>query len=98
MGKENKHNIIKTGFPLWEKKEYDAFVFGLDRFGRNSYDKISEDLESKTPEEVEAYAKAFFARANELPDGAKVIKNLEKKEKTSLHYSHATTKERLYND
>ena len=83
-------DILATGCPTWEKKEYDTFIIGLDKHGRIAYKEIAEEIESKTPEEVEAYIQLFFVRALDLPDCARVIKNLEKKEKIEKQKENAS--------
>jgi len=83
-------DILATGCPTWEKKEYDTFIIGLDKHGRIAYKEIAEEIESKTPEEVEAYIQLFFDRALDLPDCARVIKNLEKKEKIEKQKENAS--------
>lgn len=73
--------LIATGFPLWEKKEYELFLQAVDKHGRYLYENISNDIKTKTVEEVSDYSKAFWERINDVTDGAKILRNVEKKEK-----------------
>jgi len=82
--------IVRTGLPTWEKKEYEVFIVGFEKHGRNAFKQISEEIETKTPEEVEKYIQHFLVRGLELPDAARAIKNLEKKEKIEKQKENAS--------
>ena len=86
---EEISNIISTGFLNWEKKEYDLFLSSLEKHGRNEYTSIAKDIGTKTDEEVEEYCRVFWENVNELPEGARVIRNIEKKEKIEKQKENA---------
>lgn len=73
--------IVLTGFPTWDKKEYESFVLSLDKFGRINFAEISNDIQTKTPSEVKDFSAAFWERINDLPEGTKILRNIERKEK-----------------
>jgi SWI/SNF-related matrix-associated actin-dependent regulator of chromatin subfamily A member 5 len=73
--------IAATGFTTWDKKDYENFVSSIDKNGRYAYDKIALDMPNKTLEEIKEYSKAFWERINDLPDGPKILRNVERKEK-----------------
>lgn len=75
------NEIIATGFTEWDKKDYEAFVSALDKYGRIAFDKIQSEIGTKNIEQVKAYIKAFWERINDVPEGAKILRNIERKEK-----------------
>jgi SWI/SNF-related matrix-associated actin-dependent regulator of chromatin subfamily A member 5 len=73
--------LILSGFTNWDKKDYENFTSALEKHGRFAYKEIAEEIRDKSPEEVEKYSLAFWDKLNDLPDGPKIQKNIEKKEK-----------------
>ena len=47
----------------------------------NYYEKIMEDIGTKKIEEIKKYSKFFWERINDVPDGPKIMRNIERKEK-----------------
>ena len=74
-------NILNSGFPNWEKKEYETVIYCLDLYNKNDYESIAKNIPGKTLNEVKNYLEAFWERINELSDGQRILKNMEKKEK-----------------
>jgi len=74
-------NLLSTGFPNWEKKEYEALLNTLEKVPKDNIELIAKDIPTKTVEEVKDYCDTFWSRINEFQDGQRVIKNIEKKEK-----------------
>ena len=52
-----------------------------EEYGRNEVEKIAEGIPTKTLEEVKTYSNAFWERINEIPDGQKIVRNIERKER-----------------
>jgi SWI/SNF-related matrix-associated actin-dependent regulator of chromatin subfamily A member 5 len=75
------NEILKTGFINWERKEYDSLITALDKHGRNDFEKICEEIPTKTQNEIREYLKAFWERINDINDGQKILRNIERKEK-----------------
>ncbi len=73
--------IISTGFNNWEKREFDLFANALEKYGRFNYEKIMEDVGTKNIEEIKQYSLIFWERINDVPDGTKIMRNIERKEK-----------------
>lgn len=77
-----KEELQEEGFQDWNKRDFQAFIRGCERYGRDDYAAISEEMGGvKTPEQVEAYAKAFWERLLELSDAEKLIQRIEEGEK-----------------
>ena len=66
------------GFTKWNKIEFRKFIVLSGKYGRNSIQAIASELApGKTLEEVEAYAKAFWANYERIDDHEKIIKMIE---------------------
>ena len=83
-------NILKNGFPEWQKKEYDIFINDVDLYGKNSLDIIAKDIPSKSFEEISNYSKVFWEIIDELPEGQRILKNMEKREKLEKQKNHSS--------
>lgn len=78
--RQEKDKLLQTGHQDWMKQDYYNFIKGCERFGRESFEKITALIETKTPDEVKAYSEVFWAKILELPDGERLVKNIEKGE------------------
>ena len=74
-------SLLDTGFPNWERKEYEAFLASLDFIPKDDIEKIAKEIPTKTFEEVKAYCETFWGRIDEFTDGQRIMKNIEKKER-----------------
>ena len=75
------NEIVDSGFTNWDKKDYEVFVAALDRHGRTAFDIIQSEVGTKDIEQVKAYSNALWERINDVPDGNKILRNIERKEK-----------------
>ena len=82
--------ILKKGFPDWTKKEYDIFVNLADLYGKKNIDKFVNDITTKSKEEIIKYSKVFWELINELPEGQRILKNIEKKEKQEKQKNYSS--------
>jgi SWI/SNF-related matrix-associated actin-dependent regulator of chromatin subfamily A member 5 len=78
---EELKELLSTGFPNWEKREYEAFINSLEIIPKENIELIAKNIPSKTVEEVKAYCDNFWGRIEEFSDGQRIMKNIEKKEK-----------------
>ena len=78
---EELKKLLSTGFPNWEKKEYETFINSLEVIPKEKIELIAKELPNKTIEEVKEYCETFWGRIEEFSDGLRIIKNIEKKEK-----------------
>lgn len=58
--------MIDEGFPDWRRAHFQSFIKSLEKYGRDSLDKVAADIDDHTEEEVRAYAAVFFVRYKEL--------------------------------
>lgn len=74
-----KKKYIQEGFSNWNKKEYQRFIRGMEKYGKNDIKKISKYLE-RDEEDVKKYHKIFWERIEEIPDFHKIKIQIEKGE------------------
>ncbi|CAI8590822.1 unnamed protein product [Vicia faba] len=77
---EEKERLLEQGFSSWSRKDFNTFLRACEKYGRNDIQSIASEMEGKTDEEVERYAKVFKERYKELNDYDRIIKNIERGE------------------
>ncbi|KAM1086727.1 hypothetical protein EV1_012382 [Malus domestica] len=77
---EEKESLLEEGFSTWSRRDFNTFIRGCEKYGRNDIKSIAAEMEGKTEEEVERYAKVFKERYKELNDYDRIIKNIERGE------------------
>jgi SWI/SNF-related matrix-associated actin-dependent regulator of chromatin subfamily A member 5 len=85
---EEKERLAVQGFGDWNRRDFQQFINGSGRYGRTSYEMISQEVDSKTPAEVKAYAKAFWQRYKEIADYNKYLKVIEDGEERTRKIEH----------
>ncbi|MBA0681575.1 hypothetical protein Goari_023371, partial [Gossypium aridum] len=71
---------LETGDPLTAEELEEKERLLEEKYGRNDIMSIASEMEGKTEEEVERYAKVFKERYKELNDFDRIIKNIERGE------------------
>ena len=77
---ERDRLLSENPFKDWMRRDFNAFLRACEKHGRQNIDAVAKEVESKTEEEVKAYAEVFFARYTELQDFEKYIKQIERGE------------------
>ncbi|XP_064934683.1 ISWI chromatin-remodeling complex ATPase CHR11-like [Musa acuminata AAA Group] len=77
---EEKERLLEEGFSTWTRKDFNTFIRACEKYGRNDIKSIALEMEAKTEEEVERYAKVFRQRYKELNDYDRIMKNIERGE------------------
>ncbi|GMJ14062.1 chromatin-remodeling protein 11 [Hibiscus trionum] len=77
---EEKEQLLEEGFSSWSRRDFNAFIRACEKYGRNDIKSIASEMEGKTEEEVQRYAKVFKERYKELNDYDRIIKNIERGE------------------
>ncbi|RQM05542.1 hypothetical protein DH86_00001560 [Scytalidium sp. 3C] len=85
---EEKQRLSQQGFADWNRRDFQQFVNGSAKYGRKNYDQIADEVDSKTPEEVKAYAKVFWQRYTEIADYSKYISLIEAGEEKTRKIEH----------
>ncbi|XP_028751637.1 ISWI chromatin-remodeling complex ATPase CHR11 isoform X1 [Neltuma alba] len=77
---EEKERLLEEGFSSWSRRDFNTFIRACEKYGRNDIKSIASEMEGKSEEEVERYAKVFKERYKELNDYDRIIKNIERGE------------------
>lgn len=79
---KERERLLEEGFNLWTRREFQSFLRGLERHGRDNLERIAEDIgDTKTLEEVTAYSKAFWELGpTRIESWAKIIKVIQEGE------------------
>lgn len=83
-----KKKLSSDGFAEWSKRDFQQFVQGSAKHGRNNYRLIAEEIDSKTEDQVKRYAKVFWQRYSELPDYPRHIAIIEAGEEKARKLDH----------
>lgn len=75
--KERKQKLQDQGFAYWNRRDFQQFINGSAKYGRTNYELISNEVDSKTPEEIKDYAKVFWKRYAEIDDHEKHIRAID---------------------
>jgi SWI/SNF-related matrix-associated actin-dependent regulator of chromatin subfamily A member 5 len=78
--KAEKERLLEEGFPEWNKRDFQQFLNGSAKYGRQNYVGISEEVDGKEPDEIEAYAKVFWKKYKTLDNWQKYINVVEEGE------------------
>ncbi|KAI1211624.1 SWI/SNF family of DNA-dependent ATPase [Annulohypoxylon truncatum] len=85
---EEKQKLSTQGFGEWNKRDFQQFINGSGRYGRHDYERIAEEVDSKTPAEVKAYAKVFWQRYTEIADYNKYLQVIDTGEERMRKTEH----------
>lgn len=77
---QEKEQLLQEGFSDWTRKDFNHFVRACAEHGRDDVDSICREVEGKEPEQVQAYAKTFWERKDELQDLDRILGIVEKGE------------------
>ncbi|KAL5995983.1 hypothetical protein ACLOJK_026056 [Asimina triloba] len=77
---EEREQLLEEGFSSWTRRDFNTFIRACEKYGRNDIKSIASEMEGKSEEEVERYAKVFRERYKELNDFDRIIKNIERGE------------------
>ena len=86
--RHEKEELATQGFGEWNKRDFQQFVNGSAKSGRTDYAGIADEVDSKTPAEIKAYAKVFWQRYTEINDYPKYIKIIEDGEERTRRIEH----------
>jgi SWI/SNF-related matrix-associated actin-dependent regulator of chromatin subfamily A member 5 len=85
---EEKQRLSLQGFGDWNRRDFQQFINGSAKYGRNNYEEIADEVDSKSPAEVKAYAKVFWQRYTEIADYMKYIQIIEAGEEKTRKIEH----------
>ncbi|KAL1510237.1 hypothetical protein AB1Y20_006563 [Prymnesium parvum] len=74
--------LESQGFNEWNRSEYAKFVKACEKYGRDQLLQITEDVGTKSLDEVKIYSSAFWSRgASSIPEFEKIAKRIEEGER-----------------
>jgi len=85
---EEKQRLSQQGFADWNRRDFQQFINGSAKYGRKDYEQIADEVDSKSPEEIKAYAKVFWQRYTEIADYSKYISLIEAGEEKTRKMEH----------
>lgn len=74
--KQLRKQLLTRGFLNWSKKDFNNFIAGSEIFGRDEFDKIAQEIGTKSIREVFKYAKHFWANYKVLPNGEELVERI----------------------
>ncbi|WPH01431.1 putative SANT/Myb domain, helicase, Homeobox-like domain superfamily, ISWI, HAND [Acrodontium crateriforme] len=70
---QEKERLAEDGFGDWNKRDFQQFINGSAKYGRNQFEEIALEVDSKGPKEIKEYAKVFWKRYKEIANYEKHI-------------------------
>jgi len=61
-----KEDLSSQGFANWQRRDFHHFVRAAEKYGRDKYAEIAEEIGTKTAKEVKEYSKVFWERYEEI--------------------------------
>lgn len=77
---EEKAALIEKGFPEWNRRDFQQFLNGSAKYGRDNYEGISEEVDGKNAQEIAAYAKIFWKKYKSIENYQKYVGIIEEGE------------------
>lgn len=78
--KDEMEQLKSEGFGNWNKRDFQAFIRGCEKYGRENLNDILTEVETKTMEELKAYAAAFWEDYTQIADHESLIDKIERGE------------------
>ncbi|KAF2758351.1 chromatin-remodeling complex ATPase-like protein [Pseudovirgaria hyperparasitica] len=75
--KAEKERLVEEGFPEWNRRDFQQFINGSAKYGRDNYTGISNEVDGKDADQIKAYAKVFWKRYTEIDGYEKNIATIE---------------------
>lgn len=85
---EEKAKLSLQGFAEWNRRDYQQFINGSSKYGKSNWEKIADEVDSKTPAEIKAYAKVFWQRYSEIAEHQKSLAVIEAGEERRSKTEH----------
>ena len=85
---EKKAIMSEQGFGQWNRRDFQQFINGSAKHGRNNYALIAEEVDGKVEKEVREYAKVFWQKYREIQDFTKYMSTIEAGEEKARKLNH----------
>ena len=77
---KQKASLSEQGFVDWNRRDFQQFINGCAKHGRNNYDQIATEVNDKTARQCKQYGQVFWQRCTEIADHGKYVQTIEKGE------------------
>lgn len=78
---EEKERLYQSGFHDWTRKDFVMFLKGCEKFGRQDFIKIAQEIGTKSVEDVKGYSMIFWKEfKNRLQDHERILSGIERGE------------------
>jgi len=72
-----KERMSELGFGDWNRRDFQQFINGSAKYGRNNFDGISIEVDGKDAKQIKAYAKIFWQKNTDIENYQKYIDTIE---------------------
>ncbi|KAF1989540.1 chromatin remodelling complex ATPase chain ISW1 [Aulographum hederae CBS 113979] len=86
--KAEKEQLSNKGFADWNRRDFQQFINGSAKYGRDNYEGIAEEVDGKTAEEIKDYAKTFWKRYKDINNWQKHLSIIEEGEDRARKIEH----------
>lgn len=77
---QEKADLLAEGFANWNKRDFMQFVKASEKYGRDDMDRIEQEIDTKTGDEVQKYATVFWTRYEEVANFETIMSQIKKGE------------------
>ena len=85
---QQKAKMSEQGFVNWNRRDFQQFVNGSGKHGRQNYREIADEVDGKNEKEVQEYAKIFWQRYTEIAEYPKHLATIEVGEQKARKLNH----------
>lgn len=85
---ELKDDLVEQGFPQWNKRDFQQFINGMARYGREDWDGIAEEVDGKDADQIKQYAKVFWKKYKTLENWEKYVDTVKSGEERRSKVAH----------
>ncbi|CAG9329863.1 unnamed protein product [Blepharisma stoltei] len=78
--KAQRKALLRNGFLNWTKKDFNNFILACEIYGKDEFDKIAEEIGTKSIREVVKYSKHFWRKYKNLPNGEEFVERINQGE------------------
>ena len=75
--REEKENLAQTGFADWNRRDFQQFVNGSAKYGRDNWHGIAREVDGKDADEIKEYARTFWKKHALIENAEKLIQTIE---------------------
>lgn len=86
--KLEKERLTAMGFADWNRRDFQQFINGSAKYGRDNFDGIAEEVDNKDADEIRSYAKTFWRRYTSIANYEKYISTIEEGEERTRKIEH----------